>query len=51
MNNAATLQARYELASLAIRDAEANGRSRRVLSKLYKALFAAEDAARAAGVW
>lgn len=44
-----TTQQRYEAASKAVRDAEARGMSASTLARRYRELFAAEDAAKAAG--
>ena len=45
-----TLQQKYELASRRVREAEAKGMSASTINRRYRELFAAEDAAKAAGV-
>lgn len=51
MNNAISHAAQIEAAQLAIKDGEARNLGRKAMDRRYKELFAAEDAAKAAGVW
>lgn len=44
-----TLQARYEAAAAAIKNGEARELGRTAMARRYKAFFAIEDAAKAAG--
>jgi hypothetical protein len=45
------MNSEIEKASAAIRDGETRGLGRTAMDKRYKALFAAEDKAKAAGGW
>lgn len=51
MNNANTLQSAIETAIRNIKDGEARGLGRKAMDRRYKALFAAEDAAKQNGGW
>ena len=49
--NSATHSSRIEAALSAVKDGEARNLSARTMNKKYAALFAAQDAAKAAGWW